>query len=302
MKKFLLSMLAIICGLWAVDRTGGLAMKWVSEHSNDVLSPKLRYVRDSLHEDIVLMGASRCHHHYVPSIISDSVGMSVYNAGVGSADNIYSHYILLCHILEHHTPKAVCLEVMPTDWCSQSDDFSATALFAPLFGRSRMADSVYRLSDRYWRYKVSYLYRYNAKAPSNLWGLLLNRQKGGDNGYIPLPEPSRLPTEIASELPVCQTDSQKVTYLHRFISLCRQHRIRLIFTVSPKFTKVDSCYYAPLKSLANEQDIPFLDYHTQGLYLDCPGYFKDVSHLCDKVARHFSSVFSVDFKQLVSDL
>ena len=165
-----------------------------------------------------------------------------------------------------------------------------------------MADSVYRLSDRYWRYKVSYLYRYNAKAPSNLWGLLLNRQKGGDNGYIPLPEPSRLPTEIASELPVCQTDSQKVTYLHRFISLCRQHRIRLIFTVSPKFTKVDSCYYAPLKSLANEQDIPFLDYHTQGLYLDCPGYFKDVSHLCDKGARHFSSVFSVDFKQLVSDL
>ena len=100
MKKFLLSMLAIICGLWAVDRTGGLAMKWVSEHSTDVLSPKLRYIRDSIHEDIVLMGASRCHHHYLPSIICDTVGMSVYNAGVGSADNIYSHYILLCHILE----------------------------------------------------------------------------------------------------------------------------------------------------------------------------------------------------------
>ena len=31
--------------------------------------------------DVLIMGSSRAHHHYVPEIISDSLGLSCYNTG-----------------------------------------------------------------------------------------------------------------------------------------------------------------------------------------------------------------------------
>ena len=44
MKKFIVSFVFIITGLFVADRIGGVGMNWVYEHTNDVLSPKLRYI------------------------------------------------------------------------------------------------------------------------------------------------------------------------------------------------------------------------------------------------------------------
>ena len=298
MKKLICSIAFILIGLFITDRVGGIAMNWVCQHSNDVLAPKLRYLQKEVNEDIILMGASRCHHHYLPSIIEDSLGASVYNAGIGGSNNIYSHYIVLQHILARHTPKLICLEVMPTDYCPQEDVFGVISFFAPLFGNSEEADSIYKLAGKYWRYEVSHLYRYNAKAASNIIGLVINRQKNEEKGYIPLPKPNQFPQEASKEECVTATDSMKLVYIHRFINLCKQHDIRLVFTASPKYTTVDVSHYDVLKSLAKEHDIPFLDYHTRGLYLDHPEYFKDNSHLWDEGARHFTSIFAGDLKRL----
>lgn len=300
MKKLLFSLLLICTAVFAADRIGGICMRWVSRHSQDVLAPKLCYVQDSIHEDVILMGTSRCHHHYVPSIISDTLGMSVYNAGVGGSGNIFSHYMLLCHILVRHTPKVICLDVTPADFTIQDNPLSAVSLYAPLFGQNEQADSVFRLADSYWAYKISHLYRYNAKAASNLWGLVLNRQKESDKGYMPLPEPRRYLQTLAEDGEFKQADSTKVTYLQRFIDCCKQRGILLLFVVSPKYTKTPSSSYATLKALAGENKIPFLDYHTGGLYHLNPEYFKDNNHLWDKGARQFSKVFAFDLKLLVT--
>ena len=76
MKKLVCSLLFVIMALFAVDRVGGVAMQWVARHTNDVLGPKLRYLQHDVHEDVVFVGASRCHHHYVPSIVADSLGIT----------------------------------------------------------------------------------------------------------------------------------------------------------------------------------------------------------------------------------
>ena len=297
MKKFVCSFIFIIVGLFITDRIGGLVMNWVGENTNDVLGPKLRYLHHEIHEDVVFIGASRCHHHYLPSIIADSLGMSVYNAGVGGSNNIFSHYIVLCHILARYTPKIICLEVMPTDYCQQEDAFNVLSFFAPLYGINEAADSIYRLAGKYWQYQVSHLYRYNAKAPSNIIGLVLNRQTGNDNGYIPLPKPGSFPKELTPEKTEYGIDSLKIKYIERFIDLCRDRQVQLIFTASPKYTLVDTTYYAVLKGIAQKNNIPFLDYHTKGQYHNHPEYFKDVTHLWDEGARLYSSVFASDLKR-----
>ena len=109
------------------------------------------------------------------------------------------------------------------------------------------------------------------------------------------------PQKPATEETRSDIDSLKIRYIQRFADLCHERQIKLIFMVSPKFTIVDSAHYNILKDIAKKNDIPFLDYHTCGLYHDHPYYFKDSSHLWDKGARIFSQTFANDLKQAQSE-
>lgn len=305
MKKLIVSLLIIILGFILVDRVAGRMMWWVNQHSNDTIAPKIKYITSGVSEDVVLMGTSRCQGHYVSSIIRDSIGMSVYNGGIDASENIYSHYILLSHLLEKCKPKVICLDVRLNDILTEKTPFMAISFFAPYYGRNSRADSVYQLARNAWGYEVSHLYRFNSKAPSNILGLISNKQsiKGADNGYLPIAKPARPLTIPNKELALDSrpVDKNKVEYLKRFASLCKQNDIQLVFVVSPMPTYVDKDYYKCLKSFAVNHGIVFLDYHTTGLFLDHPEYFKDRQHLWDEGAREFSKVFGHDLKRVVSN-
>ena len=173
MKKLVTSFLFVLAGLFAVDRLGGMAMWWVNQHTHDVTGPKIRYLVNDVNEDVLMMGTSRCNLHYVPSIIRDTLGLSVYNGGIDASDNIYAHYLMLCHVLSKHKPKVICLELRTNDYAVSAAPFRTVSFFAPYFGINEEADSVFRLAGTYWRYKISHLYRYNAKAVSNIAGLFM---------------------------------------------------------------------------------------------------------------------------------
>jgi len=298
MKQLIYSILFFIVGLFVVDRLGGVAMQWINRNTQDVLGPKFKYIHDNICEDIVMIGASRCHHHYVSSIISDSLGMSVYNCGMQGSENIYSHYVTLCLILERYKPKVVCVEVMASDFDNQKDPFAKLSYFAPYFGYCSGADSVFLLGGLYWKYKISHLYRYNAKAASNIAGLFISRQERDDHGYLPVKESSVIIGKLRKAKTITDIDKQKILYLHRFAERCRSEKIKLVLTVSPRYSIVDSSYYAVLKDFAREEKIPFLDYHTPGLFLDHPDYFRDAAHLNDKGARLYSAIFAGDLHAL----
>ena len=299
MKKLFASILFVTIGLFAVDRLGGMAMWWVNQHTQDTSGPKIKYLVNDFHEDVLLMGTSRCNLHYVPSIISDSLGMSVYNGGIDRSNNIYAHYLILHHVLAIHTPKVICLEVMTYDFTEEPDPFNTVTFFAPYFGINEGADSIFRLAGKYWKYRVSHLYRFNAKAVSNIAGLVINKQKGEDHGYIPCPHPAHYPSSLEQSNTPKEVDSIKLEYIQKFVNLCHANNIRLVFMISPMYTAVDEHHYDVLKTIAQRNDIPFLDYHTQGLYLDHPEYFKDVEHLWDKGARLYSSIFASDLKRIL---
>lgn len=300
MKKLLYSLTFILLGVFAADRLGGMLMWWVNQHTMDLSAPKIKYLANDVDEEVIMMGTSRCELHYVPSIIGDSIGKSVYNAGINASNNIYAHYIMLNHILSHHTPEIICLEIMKSDYEVEKDPFTTTTFFAPYFGKNVQADSVYRKAGLYWKYKISHLYRYNAKAVSNIAGLAVNRNPNGDNGYYPMAKPPFFPTDMeAMEAPE-SIDNDKVYYIQRFIDLCKDNGIRLFFVVSPSYTYPASGLYDLIKEIADRNDIVFLDYHSTGLYRDCPELFMDSYHLWDEGARKYSSVFAGDLKRHLS--
>lgn len=299
MKNFIKSLLFIIIGLFVVDRMGGMAMWWVNQNTKDTSGPKIKHMVKDANEDVIMMGTSRCNFHYVPSIISDSLGMSVYNGGIDASDNIYFHYILLNHMLLKHKPKLICLEVSVKDFGKQAAPFADISFLAPYLGNSEKADSVYRLAGSYWKYQVSHLYRYNAKAVSNIGGLFVNKQVGEDHGYVPIPKPAYFPQQMELRKSRAQIDSLKLGYMERFISLCKQNNIRMVMMISPMYVKVASDYYDVLKEVAQKNKVPLLDYHTRGLYLDHPEYFKDDIHLWGDGAKLYSSIFASDLKKVL---
>lgn len=301
-KKFLASVLFVSAGVFALDRLGGKVMQWVNQHTHDVSGPKIRYLVEDVREDVVLMGTSRCNFHYVPSIISDSIGMSVYNGGIGGSDNIYAHYIALCYILAHHTPKIVCLDVATNDFAVQDDPLRTISFFAPYFGRNAAVDTIFREAGTYDAYRLSHLYRYNAKAVPNLAGLIMSRQEKADHGYVPLARPMHFSEKLGEKEGQKKIDEKKITYVRRFIALCREHGIQLVFSISPSYTIVVPTYYDALKCEAHRYGVPFLDYHSAGLFLDHPEYFRDNSHLWDEGAKLFSEKFAGDFRRTIADI
>jgi hypothetical protein len=298
MRKIVVGFICIIALWFLADRIGGLVMWQVNQHSRDMVSPTIRHLAHEADEDIILLGTSRCNGHYVPSIIRDSLKMSVFNGGVDGSHDIYAHYICLKLLLAHHSPKIICLELSDGDFRTEEDPFYSVSYFAPYFGRYPEADEVFTLSGKANLYRLSHLYRYNAKAISNITGLVKRRWDQAENGYLPIDRPTHFPDSLLPHRPVVRIDSCKCAYIEKFIQRCQEQNIQLVFTISPYYTLVDSTHYDILKDLANRHHVPVFDYHSSGLFHDHPEYFHDEQHLWDRSARIYSTFFAKDLKQL----
>ena len=299
MKRFIISLSTIIALFFAIDRIGSMVMAECFKRTNAKAEVKIRYIVENVCEDVVLFGTSRCIHHYIPSIITDSIHKSVYNGGISDSDNIYSHYILLNYMLTHHKPEVVCLELMPKDYSVQSDDpFGKISFFAPWIGLSERADSVYRVADNYWNYTLSHLYRYNAKGVEALGGLVTNHRYGEDHGYFKAEgSPDKSLTLEKEEYPK-GVDRLKLEYVQRFIDLCHKNDIKVVFTISPRYSIAPPDFYAPLKDVAARNGVPCLDYHSIGLFHDHPEYFRDSGHMLEDGVKVYSAIFAGDLKRI----
>ena len=300
MKKFIISFLAILALFFATDRFGGLVMGECFKRTNAKAEVKIRYLADSVNEEVILLGTSRSIHHYIPSIIKDSIHKSVYNGGISDSDNIYAHFILLNYLLTHHKPEVVCLELMPKDYSVQSDDpFGKISFFAPWIGLSERADSVYRIAGTYWYYVFSHLYRYNAKGVEAIGGLIASHRYGEDHGYIRAEgSPNKSLTLEKEDYPK-GVDRLKLEYVQRFIDLCYDNNIKVVFTFSPRYSIAPPDFYAPLKDIAASNGVPCLDYHSSRLFHDHPEYFRDSGHMLEDGAKAFSAIFAGDLKQIL---
>lgn len=301
-KKTLISIAFILAVFFALDRLGGKGMAWVYEHTNDVVAPKFRQMAGEVDQDILLLGTSRCNRHYVPSIITDSLGLTAYNAGIDATNNIYAHYMALNLVLSYHTPRVVCLEVSQDDYAEEKNAAETTSFFAPYIGRSLQIDSLFKQLGSYWPYRISHLYRYNAKAISNLNGLMAAESPVRTDGFTPHAATDVHPHDPKHEVTPAAVSPAKLHMMEVFINECRSRGIALVMTISPTFTRVDSDFYTPLKQLAAKHDIPLLDYHTPGLFLDCPDLFFDEVHLNVHGAEAYTALFAADLKKALSDL
>ena len=104
MKKFISKVGLFFLLIAIVDIVFGYTMGAITKRIDIGGAGRNNYICDKMTDDVLIFGSSRAEHHYNAQMISDSLGVSCYNAGEGGCGIILAYGRLLM-ILERCTPK-----------------------------------------------------------------------------------------------------------------------------------------------------------------------------------------------------
>lgn len=291
MKKFIINILIFFGIVAVVDVAAGKVFWYLQSTKAGGRTGAEYYACNESKEDVIIMGSSRASHHYVPQIITDSLGLSCFNAGQ-DGNGIILQYGRWKMIAERYSPKMIIYDVNPSFDLLESDNMAYIDHLKPFCSDKEVTDYVARLFPLE-RYKLlSQMYRYNYKFLEILSDCA--RGRGDDlRGYIPLKGQIRkevVDGNFAQEAISVRYDAEKLKYFECLAKECREKGTRLMFVVSPYYR--GSSYtietFAPVCEIAEKYGVPFM-YYNNGEFCLNPGFYKDSHHLNDDGARVFTT-------------
>jgi len=312
MKKFLLRALGFTLPLCLVmffgDRFLTSALK---KSGKGDLGAWNELYKGDIRSDLVIYGASRALVHFDPEILSDSLGMTVYNLGM-NGHNFWLEYLRHRVLLEHNqTPKIIVLSPDPFTLYKRPDLYDPIQ-FLPYLREPQMRayTSSYEGYD-YFDYRVPLL-RYYAKPKALFQAAALTffpgrlkptRRRGYEpsdlqwTGDLEKAKRAGMQTRIA-------LDSASVRLFYSWLDECRSLGIKVIFVTTPEYVEGRSLIVnrdeirALYRDAATARGIPFLEY-TDDSISNNRRYFYNSQHLNRTGAELFSRRVAHDLKVLL---
>lgn len=91
MKRFVKKVLAFLFIMAVVDVCCGFAGRFIQTHAKGGATARNEFINKKMDMDLVLLGSSRCVHHYSPSVFEKTLALRCYNAG-SDGNGIISQY------------------------------------------------------------------------------------------------------------------------------------------------------------------------------------------------------------------
>ena len=289
MKKYLLKIVLFFGIVFVVDLGYGKACAWLQAHAKGGITAKIYNTAQVQEAEIVIMGSSRAHHHYSPSVIREVTGLAAYNAGVDGNGVVLSTG-LYDMIRERYSPKVILYDVEPAfDINVYAEDGNNTRYIGwlrPYFDYSQVKDIVCRV-DASERYKnLSAMFRYNSKVVDMLKDFVVLTDYTTD-GYSPMFGEMKTEPTTQGRGGITQRDSLKLSIMEVYISNVCKTDTKLIMIASPKYGAVTSKVFDPIKEMCKQYGVEFWDFYCSPEFQRLE-YFKEPMHLNDKGARAFS--------------
>lgn len=288
MKKFILNILIFFGIVAVIDLAAGKMFWYLQSTMAGGRTGAEYYACKESNEDVIIMGSSRAQHHYVPQIITDSLGLSCYNAG-WDGNGIIMQYGRWKMMLERFTPKVLIYDITTYYDLDLNDNMAYIDRLKPFCGDRLIKDyvsSIFPLE----RIKLnSQLYRYNYKFLEMIFDCL--KGKGDDNrGYFPLYgqiRPEAIKTKKMKDITI---DNQKIHYLDQLAKECKESNTKLVFVISPTFNRISNFdeYLVPIEKIAEKYDVQLFSYY-DSIFSSNQECFKDSEHLNDEGARAYTS-------------
>jgi len=302
MKKFIIRVSVFCLLIVIIDVIFGFAMDKVSEQIEIGGTGRDNYICDKVTDDIIVLGSSRAEHHYNAQMISDSLGLTCYNAGEDGCGIILAYGRLLM-LLDRYTPKTILYEVTPSfDYLHEEKSYHKYLYKLKRHYDRNGIDSIFWDVDRTERYKMlSGTYQHNSSFLQNLIVYFLGLSTDtGIKGYRPLYGEMDTMKIKRGKLAYDSSkgyryDSFKMRYLFNFLQKAKKQN--LIFVVSPMWYEMDTLVLEPIKEICKENDIPLIDFSNNPKYVNNNKFFKDGTHLNAIGADEFTHDLIVELRK-----
>lgn len=291
--RFVGKLLLFLLLLFLLDQSVGLVLKYYYFRCKSGENQQRTYSLLHTNEDFLIVGSSRASHHYVPRILKNSLGMSVYNTGY-DGEEILSWYATLLGVFQRYTPKVILLDLT----FLKSGDKETLAHFYPYYGLCETFDSLFLLRSPFERIKMqSSVYRYNSKLASIVSGNILTYES--DGGYFPLYGKLKVPLndEVYEQNVILP---YKLIYLRKCIELILAHDVKLFLAVSPAYYRTMPDF-SEIEEMTKEYKLSFLNHFADTCFITEPGLFQDRTHLNKWGAINYTSIVASEIKQQLTN-
>lgn len=305
MKKFIIKVFIFFTLVVLVDYLFGVVCSFMIKESKGGVTRQMHNLCFEDQYDILIMGSSRAHHHYVPEIIADSLGLTVYNAGQ-DGNGIILHYGVLQMVCKRYNPKMIIYDVYkPFDIYKYAEDQNNTRYIQPLkkyHNENGIKAIMTDINKRLELYLNSNLYRLNGSFVSILSDCLLTRPMD-KNGYAPLYGEYNIDNKRREEKrrKELEIDSLKLHYIKELVSFCKARNIQLVFSISPSFELNDIEGYSPIIDICKKYDVVLMNFDNAKPLNEQNVLWKEPVHLNHNGAIEFTCNYVIpELKNIIN--
>lgn len=261
---------------------------------------------NNISPEVAIYGSSRAWVHIDPMIIEDSLGLSAYNFGI-DGHNFWLQYYRHKTLLKNTTPKTI-IHSVDINTLKKRRELYNYEQFLPYMLWNR---EMYEVTKSYVGFNLTdyslplarFIGKRDFLSPYfNFEGFTPVRVKGfqGQNREWN-DDLKRAQAQMGSY--TADLDSASVELFRQYIQECKSLDINLILVYTPEYIEGQqfvtnrSEIMTLLKGIAQENNLPFLDYSAHYLSMD-KKYFYNSMHLNATGAEEFSRILSHDIKQI----
>ena len=318
LREFILQVAYFTLTLLIIGSLGDIILSSTLKKSKTYASGEYSTWNDlyqgKINSDVVIYGSSRAVVQIDPRIIQDSLQRSCYNLGI-DGHNFWLQYFRHKELLRYnHEPKIVIHSLDVTTLTERGDLFNSDQ-FLPymLFDESIQSNTKDYEFFSVWDFKVP-MVRFLGKERSMLHAakLLCWRQSdsvGRMNGYQAQRLAWNADLEIAKKKFSTYTidlDSNALNLFRNYLTACHDQGIKVILIYTPQY--IEGQHFIQNKesilniyrSLANDYDVPFLDYSDDPI-CQSKAYFYNSGHLNKDGSALFTMKLSHDLKKYLPD-
>ena len=289
-----------IAVVFLTDLLLGNSLRWLYFKQKSGNIYELTYSIDSTEADVIILGSSHAKHHYVPSILEDTLRLDCYNFGSGG-QNIFYHYGILGSILVRHTPRIVILDLITIDFRKTDKLYNTERLsiLMPYYTDHEAIKEIIGLRAPIERVQLlSKIYPFNSQLLHMLDSFIDDKNESVNllKGYVPL-ESRMTEHQLFTNRASSELDPLKISYIKKIISLCKQNKIRLVIINSPNLlnSEGESMSFEIIREIGKENDIEVWDYENHKRFRKAE-YFHDAYHLNDEGAHVYTRAIASRLK------
>lgn len=304
-KMFWMKLFGFILFVFLIDVLAGKIFFQLENKAlkNSPFAMVSEYTMWKVDKEIVLIGASETTHGIVPSVLQDSLDMSVYNCG---KDGYRFHYqsSMIDGILKRYSPKLIVWSVSHSFLSKPSEnDIDRLSNLNPFYHSNDYVKRVLDTKGPYEKYKLnSQLYKYNSRLLPYISKIISNDYNFEKGGFVPLINkgnvyPNKQYSNFEDNL-----DNEVAVLFSNTLEKCQASGSKVVLLFPPRLQISNfqsTTQYKELKRIAEKFDIPIIDkFYNHKDFMNDSTMFKDVGHLNKTGAYRFSSLLSVELNNL----